>query len=259
MIDTHSHIYEPDFSNDIQDVITRAQGVGVQQVLLPNINEGSIEPMLALCSQHPSYVQPMMGLHPEDVKEDYGQVLDRIQTRLEQPNHPFIAIGEIGLDFYWDKTFVTEQQNAFERQLQWAEQYNLPVVIHSRAAHTELVAIMKKHAQLKGIFHCFGGTVEEAEELLAFPGFMLGIGGVVTFKKSTLPEVLASCVPLSRIVLETDAPYLAPTPHRGKRNEPSFLTNVAEKLSAVYNVTSDVISHETMQNTLNVFPHLKKI
>lgn len=258
MIDTHSHIYEPDFADDIHDVIARAQDAGVQQVLLPNINEESIKPMLTLCEEYPAYVRPMMGLHPEDVKEDFGEVLDRMEAQLEQSPHPYIAIGEIGLDYYWDKTYAEEQQQAFERQLQWAERYDLPVVIHTRAAHAELVSIMQRHAQLKGIFHCFGGSTEEAKELLSFPGFMLGIGGVVTFKKSTLPEVLATSVPLSRIVLETDAPYLAPTPNRGKRNEPSFLRYIAEKLSAIYDVPVDAICQCTMQNTHDVFHLLKK-
>ncbi len=258
MIDTHSHIYEPDFADDLPLVVQRAQDADVERVLLPNINEQSIQPMLDLCRTYPTYVRPMMGLHPEDVREDYHSVLSRMQALLDQPHAPYIAIGEIGIDLYWDSTYATQQEEAFEIQLQWAELHDLPVVIHSRAAHDKIVAAIRQHPTLRGIFHCFGGTIDEARELLAFEGFMLGIGGVLTFKKSTLPEVLREAVPLNRIVLETDAPYLAPVPNRGKRNEPSFLPHVAQRLSAIYDVSPTEIDKQTTLNVQQVFHDLNK-
>lgn len=252
MFDTHTHIYEPEFDNDRSEVLQRAWDAGLTHLFLPNINEESIPRMLELCLRDPQHLHPMLGLHPEDVKADYAEVLHRMEQRLEG-EHPYIAIGEIGLDFYWDQTFANEQRKAFVAQLQWADKYNLPVVIHSRASHEELVRLMQPFSHLRGIFHCFGGSIEEATQLLAFPHFMLGIGGVVTFKKSPLPDVLAQSVPLTRIVLETDAPYLAPTPHRGKRNEPAFLPHILQRLADIYGLTQEEIAHQTTKNALHVF------
>lgn len=253
MIDTHSHIYEPEFAEDVHDVVKRARQAGVRRVLLPNINEASIEPMLALCAQYPDYLSPMMGLHPEDVREDYAEVLDRMEQRLLVPHHPYTAVGEVGLDFYWDSTYATQQRAAFQRQIEWAERYHLPLIIHTRSAHRELVEMMRGHEGLRGIFHCFGGTAEEAAELLTFPHFMLGIGGVLTFKKSTLPQVLREVVSIERIVLETDAPYLAPVPYRGKRNEPSFLPAVVSRLAEVYELSHEAVVRHTSANAQRVF------
>lgn len=209
MIDTHSHIYGPEFDDDRAEVLQRARLAGVDKVLLPNINEESIARMLQVAKEYPDMCYPMMGLHPEDVKEDWAQVLDRMEMQLDG----MIAVGEVGLDFYWDTTFRKEQIEAFERQICWAVERNLPLVIHMRKAEQELLEVMERHKSdgLRGVFHCFGGSRETASRMLKHEGFVLGIGGVVTFKNSRLAETLRH-VPLDRIVLETDAPYLAPVP-----------------------------------------------
>jgi TatD DNase family protein len=201
----------------------------------------------------------MLGLHPTDLPENPKPLLDRMEQALENPEHPYVAIGEVGIDLYWDDTRASEQVVALQRQAEWAIRFNLPLIIHSRAAHRLLVDTLLPFADKLpgGIFHCFGGTAEEAEELLtAFPRFVLGIGGVVTFKKSTLPEVLKTTVPLERIVLETDAPYLAPTPHRGKRNEPAYLTLVVQKLAEIYDVSPAEVERVTTETALRIFPKL---
>ena len=254
MIDTHSHIYEPEFDEDRDLVIARAQDAGVERILLPNINAESVAPMLDLCQRYAGYCLPMMGLHPEDVKEDYETVLGAMFRMLTTPNHPYIAVGEVGLDFYWDATFRTEQLDAFERQVCWARDTHLPLVIHCRSAHRELMEVMERHRDehLRGIFHCFGGSDDEAREMLSFEGFVLGIGGVVTYKKSTLPEVLKH-VPLERVVLETDAPYLTPVPYRGKRNESAFLTSVLQRLSEVYDCTPSEVDEITSKTAKRLF------
>ena len=253
MIDTHSHIYGPEFDEDRDAVVARAKDAGVTQILLPNINAETIRPMLDLCEKHPSYCYPMMGLHPEDVKEDFQQVLDGMRALLEASN-PYVAIGEVGLDFYWDSTFREQQLEAFEQQVCWARDYQLPLVVHSRSSHRELLEVMERHRgeALRGIFHCFGGSKEEAAELLSFEGFVLGIGGVLTYKKSTLPEVLQS-VPIERIVLETDAPYLAPVPYRGKRNESAYVSCVLQRLAEVYNCSPERIDQVTSTTAKRLF------
>ncbi len=255
MIDTHSHIYEPEFDADREDVIQRACESGVESILLPNINAASIAPMLDLCRRHPGYCFPMLGLHPEDVvPTTYKQVLADMAKLLEDPHHPYIAIGEVGLDYYWDQSNAIEQEAAFRTQIEWAIRYHLPLMIHSRSAHRQLVTAMSEYQSeaLSGVFHCFGGTLEEAKELLQFPGFVLGIGGVLTYKKSTLPEVLTA-VPLERIVLETDAPYLAPVPHRGKRNESAFVVEVLRKVANIYDVDEELVETVTNNNVKRIF------
>ena len=258
MIDTHSHIYGPEFDEDRELVIQRARQAGVERILLPNINEASIAPMLSLCHTFPGYCYPMMGLHPEDVADDYLQVLDRMEERLKTPSHPYIAVGEVGLDFYWDASRASQQIDAFTRQIEWAVRYKLPLVIHSRSAHAELVWIIRRYASegLTGIFHCFGGTTEEAQELLSFDGFVLGIGGISTYKKSSLPEVL-QVVPLQRIVLETDSPYLAPVPYRGKRNETAYVVEVMNKVANIYNVSPQEVENVTNANVKRLFSGIK--
>lgn len=253
-IDTHSHIYGEEFDEDREEVIIRAKETGVDKIFLPNINSESIRPMLNLYQQHPDYLFPMIGLHPEDVGATYQQTLREMYEMLSRPPHPFIAVGEVGLDFYWDRTYCKEQTEAFEQQIRWAEEYRLPLVIHCRSAHTELVSIMKRHANsgLTGIFHCFGGSEEEAKELLQFEGFMLGIGGVLTYKKSTLPEVLTH-IPLTRIAIETDAPYLAPVPKRGKRNEPAFAIHTLRMIAAIYGTSEEEVMEKTNENVQHVF------
>ncbi len=255
MIDTHSHIYEREFDADIEDVVQRARQAGVELILLPNINAESIAPMLDLCRRYPGYCFPMLGLHPEDVvPSNYKQVLADMAKLLEAPDHPYIAIGEVGLDYYWDKSNANEQEEAFRTQIEWAIQHSLPLSIHARNAHRQLVTALNEYRgeNLSGVFHCFGGTAEEAQELLQFPDFMLGIGGVVTYKKSTLPEALAS-VPLERIVLETDAPYLAPVPHRGKRNETAFVAETLRKVAQIYNVCEQEAEDVTNTNAKRIF------
>lgn len=254
MIDTHSHIYVEEFADDVDEVVSRAQQAGVEKILLPNINRESIEPMLALCHRYPGYLYPMMGLHPEDVKEDWEQLLSEMETMLQQPGNPFVAVGEVGLDFYWDKTFCEEQKKAFDAQIQWAVRYGLPLMIHCRDAHDELLEALApyKGTGLKGVFHCFGGTPEQAHALLEHEGFVLGIGGVLTFKKSPLPAVLVE-TSLDRIVVETDAPYLAPVPYRGKRNESAYCVEVFKKLAELYQVTPQEVSIRTNMNVRRIF------
>lgn len=308
IIDTHTHIYTEEFDADRADVVSRALAAGVGIMLLPGINASTIAPMLSTCRTWPGICFPLIGLHPEDVREDYADVLEEMEKlldgdsdfRLTDENKPsgfrlqtsdnspasgplaklssdslksavcqsekeescssisFIGIGEIGLDFYWDATYKAEQLKAFESQLRWASRYRLPVVIHQRAAFDELYALMEsfRPEALTGIFHCFGGTADEAERLLSFPGFMLGIGGALTYKKSTLPDVLRNNVPLDRIVVETDAPYLAPVPFRGRRNEPAYIVEVVRRLADIYDQTPDAVAARTTANALRVFPTL---
>ncbi|MBR3531780.1 MAG: TatD family hydrolase [Bacteroidaceae bacterium] len=261
MIDTHAHLDGEEFAEDISEVIQRAKDVGVEKIFLPNVNEDTLQPIIRLCAAYPGYLYPMIGLHPEEVtptKIDVDATLDAMESMLE--NHDLmnscVAIGEVGLDLYWDQTYKEKQIEVFERQITWAIKYHLPLMIHARNAHAELVEIISKYQQhnLTGVFHCFTGTEEEATQLLSFSGFALGIGGVLTFKKSKLPEVLKSAVPLSRIVLETDSPYMAPVPHRGKRNESAFVRLVAEKLADIYNVTLQEVEYQTNLTVARIFP-----
>jgi len=262
MIDTHSHLDGPEFAEDLDETIQRAKDKGVKCIFIPGICLKDMSRVFELCKQYEGYLYPMIGLHPENIMdEDYNHALDEMENILKEKltdnsctTKP-IAIGEVGIDLYWEDNHKAEQLDAFERQITWAEKYDLPLMIHSRNAHKELMTVMERHRQsnLKGVFHCFNGTVEEAEELLSFPGFMLGIGGVCTFKKSTLPEVLKKCVPLDRIVLETDSPYLAPVPKRGKRNESSFITYTMDKLSQIYNTEKNFFMQQTEENVVKVF------
>lgn len=254
MIDTHSHIYEPVFDADREEVVVRARQAGVEFILLPNINAQSIGQMLDMCRRNPGYCFPMLGLHPEDIGEDYVQVLADMKALLDAPGHPYIAIGEVGLDYYWDKSKVKEQDEVFRTQIEWAIEYRLPLMIHCRSAHRRLVETMSEYRDeaLSGVFHCFSGTAEEALELLQFPGFMLGIGGVVTYKNSPLPKTLQS-VPLERIVLETDAPYLTPVPYRGKRNESAYVVEVLRKVAYIYNVSEQEAESVTNSNAKRIF------
>lgn len=253
MIDTHAHIDGPEFADDLETVLLRAKETGVEKIFVPGICLKDTPHLLNVCQAHSNYLYPMIGLHPENIMdEDSHQALDQLERMIDES---VIAIGEVGLDFYWDATYKQEQIEVFEHQVQWAEKYNLPLMIHSRNAHQELMEVMERHraSNLSGVFHCFTGTEEEARELLTFPNFMLGIGGVLTFKKSTLREVVKNAVPLSRIVLETDSPYMAPVPNRGKRNESAYVRCVAEKLAEIYDTDFDNIVLQTTKNTLKVF------
>lgn len=250
MIDTHSHIYGPEFDGDRTEVIQRALESGISKIFLPNINEESISPMMAVANDYPGVCFPMMGLHPEDVRDDWSMVLDRMEPLLDG----MIAVGETGLDFYWDSTFRKEQIESFERQICWARDKDLPLVVHMRKAEPELLDAMERHKAdgLRGVFHCFGGSIESARRMLKYEGFALGIGGVVTFKNSHLAETLKG-VPLERVVLETDAPYLTPVPYRGKRNEPSYVTYVASCLSNIYNVSLEEVNEVTNRSVSRIF------
>lgn len=250
MIDTHSHIYGPEFDGDRTEVIQRALESGISKIFLPNINEESISPMMAVANDYPGVCFPMMGLHPEDVRDDWSMVLDRMEPLLDG----MIAVGETGLDFYWDSTFRKEQIESFERQICWARDKDLPLVVHMRKAEPELLDAMERHKAdgLRGVFHCFGGSIESARRMLRYEGFALGIGGVVTFKNSHLAETLKG-VPLERVVLETDAPYLTPVPYRGKRNEPSYVTYVASCLSNIYNVSLEEVNEVTNRSVSRIF------
>lgn len=255
MIDTHSHIDGEEFAEDLDEVVQRARDAGVEKLFVPAINLEGLPHLVEVCDAYPGYLYPMIGLHPEEVKEDYQAVLDKMYAILKSDaGRKFIAIGEIGLDFYWDDTFRKEQIDALEQQIQWAIEFNLPLMFHTRKAYNEMIEIMERHRKdhLRGVFHCFSASKEIAEKLLTFEGFMLGIGGVLTFKNSNLPEVLKENVPLSRIVLETDCPYMAPVPYRGKRNESAFILEVARKLSDVYGCKIEEISLETNKNC-NIF------
>lgn len=257
LVDSHSHLFLEEFSEDLPQVIQRAQAAGVTHIFLPNIDSATIEPMIAVCETYKGYCFPMIGLHPTSVRETYEEELQVVAAQLASRSD-FVAIGEIGLDLYWDRTFLQEQLVAFEKQVEWALEYDLPIVVHCREAFEPLYNILQpyKTTPLKGIFHSFTGNADEAAKLLDFPGFMLGINGVVTFKKSLLPEVL-SFVPLERIVLETDAPYLTPAPNRGRRNESANVKDTLIKVAEVYGKTPAFVSETTATNALKVFGMLK--
>jgi hydrolase, TatD family len=252
-IDTHSHLFLEEFAEDLPLVMQRAKAAGVSRIYMPNIDCSTIKPLLDTVAQYPDYCFPMIGLHPTSVNADFREELKVMKELLDQ-SHPFVAIGEVGMDLYWDRTFINEQFEAFETQIQWSAEYLLPLVIHSRDSFEEVYQVIKRneHKNLKGIFHSFTGTLEEAERLLQFDGFYLGINGVVTFKKSTLPEVLKN-VPLERIVLETDSPYLTPVPNRGKRNESANVKDTLLKLAAIYQCSPENVADVTTMNALKIF------
>ena len=252
-IDTHTHIDGEEFKDDLDEVIARAKEAGAIQLLCPGINYDSIATMKAVCERFPDFIRPMLGLHPEDVKEDYKEVLDKMHQEI--PNGNYIAIGEVGLDYYWSREFEKEQLDAFEQQVQWSIETQLPLMIHCRKAQNEMVKIIRRYEKELpgGVFHCFTGNQHEAVELLQFEKFVLGIGGVSTFKKSHLAEDLAAVVPMDRIVLETDAPYMAPAPHRGERNESSFIPFIIEKLALAYGTSNEEIADTTTATAKRVF------
>ncbi|MBP1664954.1 MAG: hydrolase, TatD family [Bacteroidetes bacterium] len=256
MIDTHSHIYSEEFDADRDEVIARAQNAGVQKIILPNVDSETLPRMLQLEAKYPDYCYAAIGLHPESVKEDFQNELAVVKSELQR--RKYIAIGEIGIDLYWDKTYQAEQIRAFQAQVEWALEFNLPVIIHVRNSHRETIDTLKPYVSsgLKGIFHCFGGTLAEAEEILSLGEFKLGIGGVVTFKNSDLVASLMH-IPLENLVLETDSPYLTPVPFRGKRNESSYLRYVTAKLAEIYSVSQDEVNRVTTESACSVFSGLK--
>ena len=252
-IDTHTHLYEEQLNADEKEMIQRAIDAGVHKMYMPNCDSTTIEGMMRIAAAWPQHCLPMMGLHPVYVKDNYEAELTIVKQWLEKEK--FAAIGEIGLDYYWDKTHVAQQKQAFEQQIDWALQYDLPIVIHSRESTQDCIDIVrsKQNGKLKGIFHCFSGTIEEARQVVAL-GFYLGIGGVVTFKKSTLPDIIKE-IGLQHIVLETDAPYLAPMPYRGKRNESGYIPLIAAKVAEVLAVDVAVVAQATTATAAQLFPY----
>lgn len=277
MIDTHAHLDGEEFNDDREAVMQRAREAGITKILVPAIDLTTSRQILTLCRQHQGFLYPMVGLHPEEVHNDWEEQLEAIRQLLPQvplpsagtspsagddcpssasPQQPaIIAIGEVGLDYYWSREFEREQLMAFEEQVKWSVESRLPLMIHCRKAQNEMVSLLKhyKDELPGGVFHCFTGNEHEAEELLQFPQFVLGIGGVLTFKKSHLPEVLPQVVPLERIVLETDAPYMAPVPMRGKRNESAYVRHVLQRLAEAYGVSEDHLEQVTDQNVRRIF------
>jgi len=251
IIDTHCHLYLPEFSNEIDEFIARAKENGVEKIYLPAINSETTDALLSLEKNYSDICVAMMGLHPCYVKSDYKDELQKVESLLNQ--RKFIAIGECGLDFYWDKTFIKEQYLALEQQIEWALTYNLPIILHTRNATQETIDVIKKYkgSNLKGIFHCFGGTVEEAKQIIDL-GFYLGIGGVLTYKNAGLDVVLKE-IDLNYIVLETDAPYLSPVPNRGKTNEPANLKIIAAKIASIKNISYDEVADVTSRNAEILF------
>lgn len=251
-VDTHTHLFSPSFDEDRTEIVHRAIKAGVETMLLPNIDVESIEPMYNLCAQFPKNCFPMMGLHPGSVDEKWEENLEIIRTNLFERKN--CAVGEIGMDLYWDKTFMNEQAEAFRRQVNWAKELNLPIVIHAREAFDEIFAIVDElnDERLTGVFHCFTGTLEQAKKIQNYGGFKLGIGGVLTYKKAGLDEILKD-VDLSELILETDSPYLPPTPHRGKRNESAYLLHVAEKLADVKGISLVEVAQITTKNANELF------
>ena len=251
-VDTHCHLDGEEFQTDREAVMQRAREAGCGAIFLPAIDLPSSERIVSLCQQYPNYLYPMVGLHPEEVRADWREQLAQIKSILPSP---ILAIGEVGLDFYWSREFEHEQLEAFEEQVKWSVETRLPLMIHCRKAQNELVAILKRYARELpgGVFHCFTGNEKEAEELLQFERFVLGVGGVLTFKKSHLPEVLPQVVPLNRIVLETDAPYMAPVPMRGQRNEPAYVRYVLQRMAQAYGINEDELAAHTNENVERVF------
>ena len=253
LIDTHSHLFLEEFSEDLPQVIERARSAGVTHIFMPNIDSTTIDSMLSVCNTYNDYCFPMIGLHPTSVNADYEKELEIVARELRSFNK-YIAIGEVGMDLYWDKTFLKEQQIVLDKQINWALEYDLPVVIHCRDAFGYIYNVLEpyKNTSLKGVFHSFTGTDDEAARILEFSGFLIGINGVVTFKKSRLPEVLTK-IPLEKIVLETDSPYLTPVPNRGKRNESAYVKDTLMKVSDIYRMSPEAVGRVTSENALKVF------
>ena len=251
LTDTHTHLYSEQFNEDRNETIQRAIDAGVSRLFIPAIDSTYLPAMLDLEKAFPNNTFLMMGLHPTHVKENVAEELAFVKEWLDK--HNFYAVGEIGIDLYWDKTFLQQQQDAFKQQIEWAKEKNLPIVIHCRDAFNEIFEVLEevKDDKLFGIFHCFTGNLEQANQAISY-NLKLGIGGVATFKNGKIDKFLNE-IPLENIVLETDSPYLAPTPFRGKRNESSYLINVLDKLVDIYNLTPQEIANITTQNSKNVF------
>lgn len=251
-VDTHTHLFTDAFDDDRDTVVQRAIDAGVEYLLLPNIDGSTIEAMLNLEAKFPEHCFSMMGLHPGSVNETWEEELAKVKEHLF--SRKYTAVGEIGMDLYWDKTFVEEQRKAFCQQVEWAKELQLPIAIHAREAFDEIFSILDEinDDRLTGVFHCFTGNIDQARHIEAYGGFKLGIGGVVTYKKAAMDQVLEH-VDLNHLILETDSPYLSPVPFRGKRNESSYLLHIAEKLSDIYGVPLKEIEETTTKNAIELF------
>lgn len=251
MIDTHTHLDGEEFKDDLAETIQRAKDAGIEKVFLPAIDLASSRRILDVCQQYPGYCYPMLGIHPEEVRPGWEEQLKEIKLLADG----ILAIGEVGLDYYWSREFEAEQLAAFEAHVQWSVETQLPLMIHCRKAQNEMVKLLRRYEKdlPGGVFHCFTGNEHEAQELLEFDRFVLGIGGVLTFKKSNLPVTLPAVVPLDRIVLETDSPYMAPVPHRGQRNESAYVADVCRKLAEAYGVTPEEVDRITTATVSRVF------
>lgn len=250
--DTHAHLYLEHFDNEVEIIIERAKKSGIGRVYLPNIDSSSIDRMLRLEAMAPDFFRSMIGLHPGSVKSNYLEELEIVISEID--NHKYAAVGEIGTDLYWDKTYIREQVHAFEMQIDLARQYGLPVIIHARDSMDLTIEIVgkKQDGKLKGIFHCFSGNLEQAKKVTDL-GFKLGIGGVLTYRKSGLSEIVDELA-IDHFVLETDSPYLAPVPFRGKRNESSYIIYIAQKMAEIKNIDFDELMHITNKNVDSIFP-----
>lgn len=254
IVDTHSHIYEVDFNDDLDSVIERAKENGIEKVILPNVDLESIKPLLQICLKYPGYCVPALGLHPTSVKGDFKAVLESIYSYVNTQLN-VCAIGEIGIDLYWDQTFVEQQKEAFIQQLYWSVELDLPVIIHTRNAHQEVMECIHTvgAGKLRGVFHSFCGNSDELNEILALDTFMIGVNGIVTFKNSGLAQTLSRKDLLSKILVETDAPYLAPVPYRGKRNEPAYVCKTLEKVAEIFDLTVNEVEFMIRRNTRRLF------
>ena len=252
-IDTHTHLFTSEFKDDIDIVVKNAINSGVSKMLLPNIDSSTTNNMLQLCNKYPQHCFPMIGLHPCSVKKDnIEKEILHVEEMLNK--NKFIAVGEIGLDLYWDKSSLSYQKVAFESQIKLAKKYQLPIVIHVRDSFNEAIEIVEKlnNENLSGVFHCFTGNIQEAERIINLQNFYLGIGGVVTFKNGGINKIINQ-ISLDNIILETDSPYLTPTPFRGKRNESKYLVNIAQKMSEIYEIDINEIANKTSSNAINLF------
>lgn len=252
IIDTHSHIYDEVFADDIDSIIDRAKEAKVETVLLPNVDLDTIDLVNKMAQAYPDYCFPMMGLHPTSVTADWEKDLALIKEQFK--HNKYIAVGEIGIDLYWDQSLASEQKAAFEEQLKWCIEFDLPVSIHSRSAVIECIESIRKIGadNLYGSFHSFGGSADELKEVLTLKNFLVGVNGTVTYKNSTLPDALA-LTDLSRLIIETDAPYLPPVPYRGKRNEPSYTAYIVDKLSDIYEISYEEVERVTTENAKRLF------
>lgn len=252
LTDTHTHLYTHHFNDDIESVISNCIHKGIARLFLPNIDSSSIDGMMRLCKKHPNNCFPMMGLHPTSVKENYQEELVLVEDWLTKEK--FCAIGEIGIDLHWDKSFLKEQEAAFRQQIVLAKKHDLPIVIHCRESFDEIFNVLDglNNDKMRGIFHCFTGTLDQAKHIINYGGFKLGIGGVVTFKNSGLDKVVEQ-LDIKDIVLETDSPYLAPVPFRGKRNESTYLYNIAEKVADIYQISIEEVAEITTKNSKEIF------